>query len=181
MMRYILFLLMNGAIFTLYIPDSFSCQHETKIYPVCNTPEHLSDMWLSTLQSGEEQLRSLQKSRRTHRSCVWTEALSVMVFVPAQIKAIRYSMNAYPICDSPLSRWDRRSFAALQKSSQNHRSCVWTVALSVNIYTPIQYVTDTTFEIGPAQLCCVTEIEPNSPFLCVNRSPIRYGFRASTN
>ena len=35
-----------------------------------------------------------------------------------------------------------------------------------------------TFEISAAQLRSVTEIQPKSPFLCVNRSPIRYGFRA---
>ena len=35
-----------------------------------------------------------------------------------------------------------------------------------------------TFEIGGAQFRSVTEIAPKSPFLCVNRSPIRYGFRA---
>ena len=34
-----------------------------------------------------------------------------------------------------------------------------------------------TFEIGAAQLCYVTEIAPKSPFLCVNRSPNRYDFR----
>ena len=32
-------------------------------------------------------------------------------------------------------------------------------------------------EIGPAQLCSVTEIAPRSPLLYVNRSPILYGFR----
>ena len=51
-------------------------------------------------------------------------------------KAIRYSMTTYPICDSPLWRSARRSFAP-----------------------------------------SVTEIALNSP-LCVNRSPVRYGFRA---
>ena len=35
-----------------------------------------------------------------------------------------------------------------------------------------------TLEISAAQLCSVTEIAPNSPFLCVYRSPNRYGFRA---
>ena len=34
-----------------------------------------------------------------------------------------------------------------------------------------------TFEIGAAQLRSVTEIAPPQPFLCANRSPIRYGFR----
>ena len=32
-----------------------------------------------------------------------------------------------------------------------------------------------TFEIGEAQFRSVTEIAPKSPFLCVYRSPIRYG------
>ena len=35
-----------------------------------------------------------------------------------------------------------------------------------------------TLEIGASQLHSVTEIAPKSPFLWVNRSPIRYGFRA---
>ena len=35
-----------------------------------------------------------------------------------------------------------------------------------------------TLEIGSAQLRFVTEIAPKSPFLCVNRSAIRYGLRA---
>ena len=29
-----------------------------------------------------------------------------------------------------------------------------------------------------AQLCSITEIAPKSPFLCVNRNPIQYGFPA---
>ena len=36
----------------------------------------------------------------------------------------------------------------------------------------------TILEIGAAQLRPVTEIAPKSPFLCVNRSPIQYGFPA---
>ena len=32
------------------------------------------------------------------------------------------------------------------------------------------------FEIGAAQLRSVREIAPPQPFLCVNRSPIRYDF-----
>ena len=35
-----------------------------------------------------------------------------------------------------------------------------------------------TLGIGAAQLRSVTEIAPESPFLCVKRIPIRYGFRA---
>ena len=35
-----------------------------------------------------------------------------------------------------------------------------------------------TFENGAAQLYNVLEIAPKSPFLFVNRSPIRYDFRA---
>ena len=33
------------------------------------------------------------------------------------------------------------------------------------------------FEIGEEQFRSVTEIAPKSPFLCVNRSPIRYDSR----
>ena len=36
----------------------------------------------------------------------------------------------------------------------------------------------TTLEISVTQLRPVTEIAPKSPFLCVNRSPIQYGFPA---
>ena len=53
----------------------------------------------------------------------------------------RYSLNTcwhctkvchrtYPICDGPLPRSLRRSFAPLQKSRHNHDSYVWTEALS---------------------------------------------------
>ena len=40
-------------------------------------------------------------------------------------------------------------------------------------WTPIRYVT-----LNAGQLRSVTEIAPKSLFLCVNKSPIRYGFRA---
>ena len=33
-------------------------------------------------------------------------------------------------------------------------------------------------EVNAAQILCFLEIAPKSRFLCVNRSPIRYGFRA---
>ena len=33
-------------------------------------------------------------------------------------------------------------------------------------------------EVDAAQILCVIEIAPKSRFLCVNRGPIRYGFRA---
>ena len=35
-----------------------------------------------------------------------------------------------------------------------------------------------TLEMGAAYLRSVTEIAPKSPFLCLNKSPMRYGFRA---
>jgi len=103
--------------------------------------EHLSDMWLSSLEIGTARrgYASLQKSRRNHRSYVWTEALSGMVFVPAQ------------------------------KLS------------GIRVWTPIPYVTLVFRDRhGAVQLRSLTKIAPKSPFLCVNRSPIRYGFRAST-
>ena len=36
-----------------------------------------------------------------------------------------------------------------------------------------------TLEIDAAQLRSATEIAPKPPFLCVNRSPNRYGFNAA--
>ena len=60
-------------------------------------------------------------------SFTWSDY--VQDYVPTQ-KAIRRSMNTYPIwCDSPLERPARCSFAPLQKSRRNNRSCVWTEAL----------------------------------------------------
>ena len=44
----------------------------------------------------------------------------------------------YPICDAPLSRSALHSFARLQKSRRNHRSCVWTEALSSIVFVPVQ-------------------------------------------
>ena len=38
--------------------------------------------------------------------------------------------RTYPICDGPLPRSVRHSFAPLQKSRRNHRSYMWTEALS---------------------------------------------------
>ena len=58
-------------------------------------------------------------------------------FMPTR-KAIRYSMNTYPICDSPLYRSGRRGFAPLQKSRQTIRSYVWTEAVSALVLLPAQ-------------------------------------------
>ena len=84
----------------------------------------------------------------------------------------------YPICNAPLL-----------KSRQNHRSYVWTELLYGMVFVPAQsypvyyeHLSDMwlfTLEISAAQLRSVTEIAPKSPFLRVNRSPIRYGFCAS--
>ena len=105
-------------------------------------------------------------------------------------KAIRHSVNTYPICDFTLEKaW--RSIAALQKSRWNHRSYGWKEALSGMVFvpaqklsgivwTPIRYVT-LHFRESVVQHRCVTEIALKSSFLCVNRRPIRYGFRAGAN
>ena len=99
---------------------------------------NLSDTWLSTLEIGaaRRSFPPLQKSRRNHRSYVWTEALSGMAFVTTW-KAIWYSVN---LSDTWLSTLEigaaRRSFPPLQKSRQNHRSYVWTEALSDMAFVP---------------------------------------------
>ena len=78
----------------------------------------------------------LQKSRRSHRSYVWTEALwSGMVFAPAQkLSGSIVWTPVYPICDSSLSRSARHSFAP----RRNHRSYMWTEALCGMIFAPAQ-------------------------------------------
>ena len=86
-------------------------------------------------------------------------------------KAVRYDVNAYPICESSLERSPRRSFAPSRKSRCHNRSYVW-------IYTvKYEHLSDmwlSTLEIVAAQLPSVTEIAPPKPFLCVNTSSIRF-------
>ena len=60
-------------------------------------------------------------------------------------KGIWYSMDTSPISDSPFKgigaarrRVAQRSSASLQKSSRNHRSYVWTEALSDMVFAPAQ-------------------------------------------
>ena len=50
--------------------------------------------------------------------------------------------------------------------------------LHQNVAQNLSDVKHSTLEIGAAQLRSVPEIAPKSPFLFVNRSPIRYDFRA---
>ena len=60
------------------------CSHIIKNYPLkC---EHLSDMWLSTLEIDAAQLRSVIRHRNRSATAVlvWTEAQSEMIFVAAQ-------------------------------------------------------------------------------------------------
>ena len=52
---------------------------------------------------------------------------------------------------------------------------------SIRYYSVNTYISDmwlSSWEMGVAQPRSPTEIVPISPFLCVNRSLIRYGFRA---
>ena len=52
------------------------------------------------------------------------------LFTLHQSVAQNPSVMRVTVDDSPFSRWAWRSFASLQKSRRNHRSCVWTEALS---------------------------------------------------
>ena len=76
--------------------------------------------------------------------------------------------------------WRSRCFRPRDKVSYIHAitdsfSCRHE-KLSDTVWTLIRYVT--LHFIGAARLRTVTEISPKSPLLCVNKSPIRYGFRA---
>ena len=59
---------------------------------------------------------------------------------------------------------------ALLSLRENGRLLVVYCNLSPSLYTRLEF--------GAAQLRAVTEIAPKSAFLCVNRCPLRYGFRA---
>ena len=56
--------------------------------------------------------------------------------------------------------------------------CLFTLHQNVASENELSCMCRYTSEIGQAGLRSNTEIVPKSPFLCVNRSPIRYGFRA---
>ena len=90
---------------------------------------------------------------------------------------------------------DQRRAASLRyrNRAEINRSYVWTESLSgmvfvpaqklsgIRVWTPIPYVTLVFRDRhGAVQLRSLTKIAPKSPFLCVNRIPIWYGFRAST-
>ena len=141
-------------------------------------------IWCLTLQFWDT---PLQKSRRNHRYFVSTEALSGMVFVPAQkLSGIIWT----PIRYVTLHFRDRRSTASHRYRNRTEITAilcqqkpypVWFSCRRKSCPVLYEHLSDmwlSTLEIGAAQLRTVTEIAPKSPFLCVNRSPIRYGFRA---
>ena len=94
------------------------------------------------------------------------------------------NMNTYPICDSPLSRSARRSFAHLSQKSCLHN--LYSVCVNRSptryglvpvqklsgsiVWTPIRYVTPQFRDRRGAASLHNTEIAPKSPLLCVNRS-----------
>ena len=69
-------------------------RYSMNTYPICGSP---------LKRSARSRFAPLQKWRQNHRFYVWREVLSRMVFVPTR-KAIRDSVNRYPICDSLLCR-----------------------------------------------------------------------------
>ena len=105
----------------------------------------------------------------------------------AGAKAIRYSVNTYPIRDLTLEKaWP--SIAALSLSLSLSflcvkRSSIWygfragakAIRYSVNTY-PIR---DLTLEKAWPSIAALS-LSLSLSFLCVKRSPIRYGFRAGT-
>ena len=57
--------------------------------------------------------------------------------------------RTYPTCDSPLPRSVRHSFAPLQKSRRNHRSYMWTEALSCMAFILAQELSIVVFRNYP--------------------------------
>ena len=72
-------------------PNSFS--HDTKVwhttYPICDAP---------LFRSARRSFVPLQKSRRNHRSFVWTEIASGMVFVLAQEYRLQCEHSLRHVC-----------------------------------------------------------------------------------
>ena len=100
-------------------------------------------IWDSSLKrSGWRSFHPFQKSRRNHRSHVWTEAVLGMVFVPMQkLSGIAWT----PIRYVTLHFTDQIGAASLRhrNSRQNHCSHVWTEALLGMVFVPMQ------------KLCCI--------------------------
>ena len=71
----------------------------------------------------------------------------------------------------------KRSVLSLQRVSA---TCCCNLSPSVyRTYPGFYLAMSFTVYRSAAQLCSITEIAPKSPFLCVNRNPIQYGFPAS--
>ena len=95
----------------------------------------------------------------------------------------------YPICDAPLWEIGARQFRSVTEIAPKspflrvnripirYGFCAGANKLSGK-YEHLSDMWRSTLGIGAAQLRSVTEIAPESPFLCVKRIPIRYGFRA---
>ena len=86
------------------------------------------------------------------------------------------------------ARWPR-GFGALNSSPHSSiftsvsvvsspRSYLFTSVTGQSMAQNLSDMSRFTFKIGAAELRSVTKIAPKSPFLCENRSPIRYDFRA---
>ena len=138
-------------------------------------------MWLSTLLIRAAQLRSVTEiAPKSPFLCV--NRSPIRYGFCAGAKAIRYSVNTFRICGSPLYWSTQRSFAPLQKSHRNHRSYVWTEALSGMVFVPVQKPSGIVWTpFGYVTLRLYWSAQRNIaplPFLWVNRNPIRYGFRA---
>ena len=96
-MQLILFLISSPS--PTYSSQS-TCSHCTLAHKLC-------DMWRSTPS---------QKSRRNHRSYVWTEAIPGMVFAPAQFGTV----------------WTSGHF-----SQVNHYSAEWRCVFNISFYVDI--------------------------------------------
>ena len=77
------------------------------------TPEKLANL------IAEYNMEKLQRSVKQRELAFFF--IKIISYALCILTAIRYTLNTYPICDSPLSRLARRVFAQLQKSRGNHR------------------------------------------------------------
>ena len=114
--------------FALYIPDNVSRRHKK----LCGIE------WTTTAQNWNKSITSVlvDSSSRSH---LFTSAT---VRIPVHT-APKWGTDTFPICEASLSRPVRSSIYSFRyrNRAQNHRSYMWTEALTGIVFAPAQELT----------------------------------------
>ena len=128
--------------------------------------------WFYNCKGNTSQLRYFWTFKKT--KLLWSRAM----LTPYRIPVYLYTFRAC-IAWTAVQNWIRYFTHFKHRSGVVDRPPQW---FQCSVHTapkcetePIQYVTLHLWDRrGAAQLRSITEIAPKSPFLCVNRGPIRY-------